>query len=198
MVKTTSAFESTADTSTVVKVTTTNAQGNTITTKATVPAQLVTTTNKQGQTITSAQTLSTVKVAPGGSVVNGGGGGGGGGKKGSGVYTTTDKFGNSVVLSGTSKGQVITTTDAAGKTVVLTYTPGGGQVSELVVKTKQLPNGGQTTITSFAVVGGQTPNAENGNTKPKPTLQGLAAPTGRYVGEMAALVGGAVGVAALL
>ena len=193
VVQTTSAFQSTADTSTVVPVTTTNGQGKTITTSKTVPAVLVTTTNAQGNTITSASPVTTVKVAPGGSIVNNGGSNGNGGE-----YTTTDKFGNSVVISGTSSGQVITTTDAAGRTVVATYTPGGGDVSELVVKTTKLPNGQQSTITSFAVVGGATHGAVDQNPQ-KPGLQtALAAPTQQYLGAMAAVVGGAVGFAAML
>lgn len=115
------------------------------------------------------------------------------------AYTTTDKFGHSVVLSGTKAGQVITTTDAAGKTVVATYHPGGGAISELIQKTTTLPNGKQTIITSFAVVGGPTQGAEHTNGKGPPGLQtNLAAPTGRYMGEMAALLGGAIGVAAML
>lgn len=115
------------------------------------------------------------------------------------VYTTTDQFGNSVVISGTSSGQKVTTTDAAGKTVVMTYTPGGGAVSELVQKTKTLPNGQKTVVTSFAVVGGPTQGAEKTNGQGPPGLQtNLASPTGRYIGEMAALFGGAIGVAAML
>jgi hypothetical protein len=171
----------------VVDVTTTNAQGEEVTSQETVPAALVTTTNAQGDTITTASPLSTAKVA-GGTIVGGGNGGT--------AYTTTDRFGNSVVLSGTA-GQVITTTDARGRTVVMTYTPGGGEVSELILKTTNLPGGGKSTITSYAVVGGNT-NGGNGPTG-SPTLQsGLAAPTARYVGEVAAMVGGAIGVAAVL
>lgn len=180
--KTTSAFQTTAETSTVVDQTTTNAAGSTITTKATVPAQVVTTTNDRGETVTTLSTLSTAHVVNGGGVVS--------------AYTTTDKAGNSVVLSGTSSGQLITTTDSAGKTVVLTYTPGGGAVSELVQKTTTLPNGDRKTLTSFAIVGKPTAGADA--TKGSPGLQNIAKPTGRYAGEMAAIFGGAVGLAAML
>jgi hypothetical protein len=152
---------------------------------------LVTTTNAQGKTITSASPLTTAKVAHGTIV------GGGGNRQ---AYTTTDKFGNSIVLSGTKAGQVITTTDAEGKTVVMTYTPGGGEkISELIVKTTNLPNGGQSTITSFAVVGGGKTKGAGTQTTGSPGLQSaLAAPTGRYAGEVAAVVGGALGIAAVL
>jgi len=183
--KKTSAFETTAETSTVVDVTTTNSAGQTVTTKATVPAAIITTTNAAGKTITTASTLHTVQVVNGGHIKS--------------AYTTTDKFGNTVVLSGTKSGQVITTTDAAGKTVVMTYTPGGGAVSELVQKTITGANGKQSTITSFAVIGGATQGPEHTNGKGPPGLQtNLAAPTGRYLGEMAALLGGAIGMAAML
>jgi len=193
--KTTSAFQETAETSTVVAVTTTNDQGQEVTSSATVPAAVVTTTNAQGKTITSITPLSTVKVH-GGTIVGGGGNSVSVGKP----YTTTDRFGNEVVLSGTKAGQVITTTDAEGRTVVMTYTPGGGkQISELVLKTTQLPNGKQSTITSYAIVGGKTRGPGGAETTGKPGLQsGLAAPTGRYIGEVAAVVGGALGVAAVL
>lgn len=175
----------------MVAVTTTNGQGQEVTTSETVPAALVTTTNAQGDTITSASRLSTAQVA-GGTIV-----GGGQGQVGD-AYTTTDRFGNSIVLSGTRAGQVITTTDARGRTVVLTYHPGGGQVSELVIRTTNLPGGGRSTITSFAEVGGPTRGAQ-GTGKGKPGLQsGAASPTARYAGEIAALVGGAMGVAAVL
>lgn len=170
-------------------VTTTNDQGQAVTSSETVPAALVTTTNAQGETITSASRLSTAKVA-GGTIV--------GGQEAGNAYTTTDRFGNSVVLSGTRAGQVVTTTDARGRTVVLTYHPGGGQVSELVIRTTNLPGGGRSTITSFANVGAPTQEAQ-GTGKGKPGLQsGVASPTARYAGEIAALVGGAMGVAAVL
>ena len=87
----------------------------------------------------------------------------------------------------------------------MNFTPGvagGGGVSELVLRTTQLPNGQQSTFTSFAVVGGATPtrgSGGTGKTSGNPSLQsGLAAPTGRCVGEMAALVGGAIGAAAAM
>ena len=183
--QTTSAFQKSAETSTVIDETTTDDSGNTITTQATVPAEIVTTTNNNGDTITTAKPLSTARVVNGGTILS--------------AYTTTDSLGNSVVVSGTKSGQVITTTDAAGKTVVMTYTPGGGAVSELVQKTKTLPNGQQTTLTSFAVVGGATQGADQTGGRGSPGLQtNFARPTGRYVGEMAAMFGGAIGVAAML
>ena len=133
-------------------------------------------------------------MKPNGGIVGGGKGGGNGGS-----YTTTDKYGNKVVLSGTRSGEVVTTTDAAGRTVVMTYTPGGGAVSEVVVKTTKLNNGQESTITSYTNIGGKTQGAEQGGkAKGSPKLQGIAAPTGRIGGEMAALVGGAMGMAAWL
>lgn len=123
------------------------------------------------------------------------------------AITTTDQYGNQVVLSGTRSGEVITTTDAHGSTVVLTYTPGGGALSQLVLETTRLPNGQESTITSFAIVGGDatvTSNVPGASPSPtgsskSPGLQsGIAAPTGRFIGEMAAIVGGAVGVAAAI
>lgn len=122
------------------------------------------------------------------------------------MLTTTDSFGNQVVWSGVSNGATLTTTDARGRTVVTTITPAGAAVSALVLETTVLPNGQQSTITSLQVVGGQaaatqtTDSAEPSSTgRGKPGLQSaLAAPTHRYVGEIAALVGGAIGVAALL
>ena len=198
--QTTSAFQGSAATSAVVEVTSTDDSGNQVVTSTTVPAQEVEGTNAQGQTITSASPLSQATVAAGGSVVGGDNNGG------AGSYTTTDRNGNDVVLSGTSSGEVVTTTNARGRTVVMTYTPGGGRVSELVLQTTRLPNGQQSTITSFAVVGGATNTlgaAGDGASMPtntrEPGLQsGVAAPTSRYVGGIAALLGGAVGLAALL
>jgi len=119
--------------------------------------------------------------------------------------TTTDQYGNSVVVSGTHYGEVVTTTDSKGRTVVLTYTPGGGEVNSLVLKTTTLPNGQQSTITSYAIIGGATTAASaaggsgHHSASGTPGLQsGIAAPTGRYIGEIAAVVGGAVGIAAAL
>lgn len=219
-VQTTSAFQGSAQTSAVVEVTSTDGSGNQVVTSTTVPAQQVETTNDRGQTITSAQPVSAATVAAGGSIIggnnnNGGNGGnnnnnnngGNGGNGNTGSYTTTDRQGNDVVLSGTSSGEVITTTNNRGRTVVLTYTPGGGHVSELVLQTTRLANGQQSTITSFAIVGGTTntlAGAGVGDSQPKSTGQpGLvsgsgAEPTGRCVGGVAAMLGGAVGLAALL
>jgi len=114
-----------------------------------------------------------------------------------------------IVLSGTHSGQVITTTDARGSTVVLTYTPSGAAISELVLYTTRLPNGMQSTITSFAVVGaggggaatstaaaGASAGASSSGTHGLQSA--LAAPTARWAGEIAVVVGGAMGVAALI
>lgn len=68
----------------------------------------------------------------------------------------------------------------------------------MVQKTTVLPNGQKSTITSYANVGAATQGADSTD-KGKPGLQtNLAAPTARYVGEIAAVLGGAVGVAAIL
>jgi hypothetical protein len=122
------------------------------------------------------------------------------------VISTTDSLGNAIVLSDASEGAVITTTDAKGRTIVTTITPGGGEVSALVYQTTVLPDGQRSTITSFALVGGAaaaTPSgsqaAPGASSTGTPGLQhGMAAPTGKYAGELAALVGGAIGFAALL
>lgn len=113
-----------------------------------------------------------------------------------------------VVLSDASYGAVITATDAKGSTFITTYTPGGGAVSQLVLQTTQLPNGQRSTITSYAIAGAggaatSTAQAASGGASAtgtgKPGLQsGGASATRRYMGEMVALVGGAVGVAAFL
>ena len=160
-------------------------------TTTSVPATIITSTNDAGSTITTTSPLSTVRLDDG-TIIS--------------PETTTDKFGNSVVLTGNHKGQVVTTTDARGRTVVLTFTPHGKPVSELVVKTTHLSNGQYSTFTSLAHVGAPSAGSDNdggssGSSSPtgKHGLQsGLASPTGRYVGEMAVLFGGAIGVAALL
>ncbi len=103
------------------------------------------------------------------------------------------------MLSGTRAGQVVTTTDAKGRTVVMTFTPKGGQqVSELILKTTTGANGQRSTITSFAVVGGPTQGSGSHTTKKPGLASGAGAPVGRYAGEAAALVGGALGLAAVL
>ncbi|EMC98998.1 hypothetical protein BAUCODRAFT_573250 [Baudoinia panamericana UAMH 10762] len=210
VVQTTSAFETSAPTSVTQAITTTNSQGSTFTTSTVVPAAVITETNSNGQTITTTSPLASVEVAPGGSIVTSAPAVGASSNADSSsslsAITTTDQFGQSVVLSGSHQGQVITTTDAGGRTVVLTYTPGGGQVSQLVLRTTQLPNGQLSTITSYAVVGGaatitSTPSnaaARQTSSSSHGLQSGIAAPTGRYVGEVAAMVGGAIGMAAVL
>jgi hypothetical protein len=121
--------------------------------------------------------------------------------------TTTDRVGSSITLSDATEGAVITTTDGRGHTFVTTITPSGGHVSELVLRTSTLPDGGRQTITSFEVVGANaaTPTSSSeeatstGNGRGNPKLQdSMAAPTARYAYALAALVGGAVGVIAFL
>lgn len=123
------------------------------------------------------------------------------------MVTTTDSYGNMVVLSGASYGAVITATDARGSTFITTYTPNGGAVNSLVLQTTVLPNGQRSTITSFAVVGGaqatdapsSTGSSASRTSSAAPGLQsGAASATRGYAKEMMALLGGAVGVAYLL
>lgn len=97
----------------------------------------------------------------------------------------------------------MTTTDAGGRTVVATYHPPGADISEVVYKTTQLPNGQQSTITSLTRVGQPTIVPDSGNgastSKPPPGLQsGAESIAGRYIAEMAVLLAGAIGIAALL
>lgn len=139
--------------------------------------------------ITTAKPVMTAAVGQGGHVFS--------------AYTTTDQYGQSVVLSGNHKGQLITTTDASGRTVTLRYTGKVGEVDAYVTRTTTGANGQPITYTSFAVVGptgaAATQNGDNaGGNSRSPGLQGAAAPTARFAGEVAALVGGAVGVMALL
>ena len=123
------------------------------------------------------------------------------------AVTTTDSSGNAVVLSGTSDGQVITTTDARGSTVALTYTPGGGAVSELQLITTRLPNGAQSTITSFAIIGGNAATTTLGGAASSESASGThhlqsqggaAAIAPGFLGAFAAAVAGLVGLAAVL
>ncbi|KAK5276696.1 hypothetical protein LTR16_010808, partial [Cryomyces antarcticus] len=109
-----------------------------------------------------------------------------------------------VVLTGAHYGAVLTATDARGSTFITTYTPGGGAISSLVLYTTVLPNGQRSTITSFALVGAPTSAASSSAPVSSASRTGTAAPglqSGmaagtRVVGmELAALVGGAVGVA---
>lgn len=167
--------------SVVVPVTTTNAEGSTIVTSSTVPAAIVV---SNGVTTTSPVPLYTPPSIPTAS---------------SGMYdlTTTDSLGNAVVLSGVKSGQVLTTTDAKGSTFVTTFTPGGGRVSSLVLKTTTLPNGQQSTITSFAEASITTPTGTTGPTTSPHLQSGVAVPV-RVGAPAIALIGGAVGAAILL
>lgn len=118
--------------------------------------------------------------------------------------TTTDSFGDTVVLSDASSGAVISTTDAHGRPVVITVTPGGGAFSSYVLETSMGPNG-PVTITSYAAVGASTtpsttPSATPGTNTPSPTVvSNMAVPTQQGVLHKIAVLGGAaLGAAALL
>lgn len=212
-ITTTNAQGSTFTTSTRVGaavITSTNAQGSAVVTTSPVVQVQV---GNGGTIITSAPAMG--QTSRGGNNNNNGGsrgssdsGDSSANRASSGsMLTTTDAFGNSVVWSGVSDGATLTTTDARGRTVVTTITPAGAAVSALVLETTVLPNGQQSTITSLQVVGGQAAATQTTDDGPQasktgkgaPGLQSaLAAPTHRYIGEVAALVGGAIGVAALL
>ena len=205
---TTSAFEASAPTSIVVPITTTNAQGQSITTSATVPAAVMTTTDAQGHEITTTSALASVQVGPGGSIITSAPAPGSNAGANSQLETMTDQYGNTVVLSGNHIGDVITTTDAKGRTVTETFTPGGGAVSQLVLETTTLPDGQKSTITSLIAVGGggatSTP-AMGGSAHPtstskgKPGLQsGASTPHDWKLSTMAALLAAAIGAAAFL
>ncbi|KAI6890977.1 hypothetical protein KC334_g14377 [Hortaea werneckii] len=221
-VRTTSAFRNAAPTSVDTTYATTDGQGSTFTTSTRVAAAVITSTNDNGDSVTTTSPLAQVEVASGGRIITSSpalgvsttagprttGTNDDNDSESSGsmsAYTTTDRYGNSVVLSASTSGQVITTTDSQGRTVTLTYTPDANAVSQLVLETTSLANGQRSTITSFAVVGGaatitsQLPRPTPASTTGTPGLQsGFAAPTGRYAGEMAAFVGGAMGMAAII
>jgi hypothetical protein len=121
--------------------------------------------------------------------------------------TTTDRVGSSITLSDATVGAVITTTDGQGRTLVTTITPSGGRVSELVLRTSTLPNGGRQTITSFEIVGANAaPTSSSAEAatatssgRGDPSLQdSMAAPSARYTHAVAALVVCAIGVVAFL
>ena len=126
---------------------------------------------------------------------------------GSSLITTTDQFGDRVVLSGATPGAVISTTDAEGHTIVTTITPGGGEVSSIVLQTSTLAGGKQTTITSFASVAASGTNAGEAatptggagasGTGPAPGLQSAGAEKMKSYGTgMVALA--AVGMAVVM
>lgn len=180
VVSTTSAIAA-ASTSVAVPITTTNANGQTITTSSSVPAVVVVSNG-----VTSLSPVPVYTPAPTPS---------------NGLYdiTTTDQYGNTVVLSNVHSGEVLTTTDAKGSTFITTFTPGGGRVSSLVLETTTLPNGQESTITSFAVASGAvTTSTGPAGASNSPHLQnGVAIPrrVGKYV---VALIGGAVGAVIML
>lgn len=196
-VQTTDAFQTSAQTSVAVAITTTNSRGQTITTSTMAPAAIITSTDSRGSAVTTTSPLSNVAVAPGGSVVS----------SAAGMVTTTDSDGQQVVLTSPTPGGVYTVTDKAGRIATITWTPSGGVVSQVQLATTTLPNGQRSTITSFAVVGGaggatSGPGQSSGSSPSsttKPGLQsGAAAPSSWYAAEVAMLVGAAVGVAGLV
>ncbi len=187
---TTSALQSTAETTIVVQQTTTNSAGSVFTTSVNAPATLIKTTNGAGVKTTITSALTTVRVAHGGTVLN---------------AETTTVSGQRVVVSGTKPGEAVTTTDAAGKTVVVTYSP-HGLVSEIVYRTTTNAKGNVITTSEYVVVGASpTPGAQgdttsgSGGSKGNPNLQS-GAPGGStwYAGELVPLLGVAMGVAFLL
>ena len=103
--------------------------------------------------------------------------------------------------------QLVTTTDPTGRVITLTSTPSGSTAT--VRRTTTDAAGRASTVTSLEVVGGATDVSVSGDdgdegdasatNDAEPSLrEGVAAPTGRFVGGMAAVVGGAVGLVALL
>ena len=180
VVVSTSSAIAVASTSVVVPITTTNAQGQTITTSSNVPAAVVV---SNGVTSLSPVSVYTPVAIPS-----------------DGAYdvTTTDNFGNTVVFSNVHSGEAMTTTDAKGRTFVTTFTPNGGHVSSLVLETTTLPNGQKSTITSFApATGGAATQTGPTGSSGSPHLQN-GAPTPRRVGKHAIALIGAVGAAILL
>jgi len=122
------------------------------------------------------------------------------------VISTTDQYGHSVVLSvsGLTSGAVITTTDAAGSSITTTYHPSGDAVQSVILQTTTLPDGSQAVVTATAYVlptevaattTGAAAAATSTDTA-SPSLQTGAA--GRVGVEVAAMIGGAMGVAWLL
>jgi hypothetical protein len=179
VVSTTSAVAA-ASTSVVVPVTTTDAQGETITTSSTVPAAVVV---SNGVTSLSPVPVYTPATTPS-----------------NGAYdiTTTDHFGNTVVLTNVHSGEVVTTTDAKGSTFVTTFTPNGGHVSSLVLETTTLPNGQKSTITSFAAATGGATKTGSAGSSGSPHLQNGVPVTRRVSKHAIVLMGAALGAAILL
>ena len=196
VVRTTNAFDTgSAPTSVMVDITTTNNNGETITTSSAAPAIAVTSTNEQGSVITTATPVSSVAVAPGGSVVA---------TSRPSVVTTSDSQGDMVVLSSPTPGGVYTVTDIKGQVATVTYQVGDGVVSQLRVATTTLPNGQRSTITSFAEVGAQTgdvtpPPSGGPSPSASPSLQSGAVELRSYfAAQMALVLGAAIGVAVMM
>jgi len=174
-----------------VAITTTNAAGSVVTTSSAIPAIVLTTTNSRGSTIVTTSPLPTA-----GPVVNAG----------TEVVTTTDQFGESVVLSATS-GQVVTTTDARGHTFTTTYHPSGGAVRSLILQTVIGVNGQPQVLTSYAIVlasGAQAVQTDGGASvaatgTARPSLQASDASLPRELnGVLAILLSAVLGFALLL
>jgi len=166
-----------------------------------LPALVYSATNAQGQTIAITTPLPTAGPILGGDGAPNGG-----------LVSTIDQFGNSVVLSGVTNGAVITTTDAVGQTLTTTWhAPAGGAVRSEVLVTTVLPNGQRSIVTSYAFViptgievatqaqlATQTITAAGTSSATAGLQTGAAAPSRHFGKELAALIGGAVGVAWLL
>lgn len=185
VVRSTSIAQSAAPTTVRTQITTTNSDGEDVTTSANVPATVIRTTNNGGNTITRTSVLSQATFGNGRPIQ---------------PQTTTDRNGNTVVISPTRPGQVITTTNDEGDTVTVRYTPPGSVVSQVITRTTVLPNGGTSTLTSYAIVGGQNTVIATGTGGPgDPGLQsGSPAQTAKYGVKLAALLGVAIGVAAMM
>ena len=201
-VETTEAFATTAPTSVEVPVSTTNAQGESTIMSTKAPAIVLTQTDTHGATHITTSLLASVQVAPGGSIVTSAPPADK--SAGADLVTTTDKYGNKLVLSNPHADDVYTTTDDKGREATITYNPGGGVVSEVVVHTTILPDGQRSTVTSFEIVGGtvvvtKPTEGAGAETSKKPGLQsGAALPSSFYAAEVAVLIGAAIGVAAFL
>jgi hypothetical protein len=200
-----------------VAVTSTDGRGSTFTTSTRVAAAVVTSTNENGDAVTTTSPLASVQVNSAGDIITSAPAPGASSSRGSNSnnnndndddenITTTDPAGSSITLSDATAGAIITTTDGRGRTFVTTITPSGGRVSELVLRTSTLPDGGRQTITSFEVVGAAATTTQaseqataTGTGRGDPSLQdSMAAPSVRFTHALAALIGAAIGVVAFL
>jgi hypothetical protein len=221
---TTSAFVSSASESVDVAITTTDDSGDVRTTSTRVPAAIVTSTNDNGDAVTSTSPIASVQVNSGGEIItsgpapgvtsrptssrngNGNGNNNNNNNDDDDNITTTDRVGSSITLSDATVGAVITTTDGRGSTYVTTITPSGDRVSQLVLRTSTLADGGLQTITSFATVGAgnaaaATASSEQATSTGRgdPSLQdSMAANPPRYAPGVAALIAVAFGVVVFL